>query len=212
MPNNLNKYSFFQQPTTLANDHLAQVTKNLVYSMIPNSSTRESLKASGYPENGFIESTIKKYRTNLNNRFIEAVTALETQCGNCSEMAYAAALILRANGFNKKLQIGSYGLNHVFLIVGNNEYIIDAWANKAYPFNQWPNQLKAYGGAVKEGIMIGRLLNPNHHELEDELPEVQTEVGSLDTILPPEVIDRLFTLLKKSLESSENDKNNLNNR
>ncbi|MCF6765140.1 hypothetical protein L3V82_05105 [Thiotrichales bacterium 19S3-7] len=143
---------------------------------VPNSSTYLSLSPEGYPEDGDINVTINKNRKIAGKDMLRAAQlALDSGCGNCQEMAYAGALILREAGYKGKVSIGGYGINHQFLIIGNNEMIIDPWANKAFEYSEWENNINAYGGSIKEGILKGRLLSPNYYELEDEKPEIADE-------------------------------------
>lgn len=113
----------------------------------------------------------------------QALKALETGCGNCQEIAYAGALLLRAGGFTGKIQIAEFGINHVFLIV--DDYIVDTWSDTYFPFSTWKTSLKAYGGSIKKGVMRGWILSADHFELEDEEPEVTQSIPtSLDECLP----------------------------
>lgn len=100
--------------------------------------------------------------------------AIKSGCGNCQEMAYAGALILRFAGFKGKISIGQFGINHQFLIIDG--YFIDTWAGKFYPKETWRDNLMAYGGSIRDGVLKGRLLPPTHEELEDDEPEVVEDI------------------------------------
>lgn len=163
-----------EQLNELPTEKKATIVMELVQSIIDKSSTRESLKDEGYPESGYIEQTIRSFQQQGISAYEQALNAMETGCGNCQEMAYAGALILRSGGYKGPLQIGMFGLNHAFLIV--NHYIVDAWAGKCYLFHDWKENILAYGGSVSNGIMKGRVLPPHHFELEDEIPEVSLDV------------------------------------
>jgi hypothetical protein len=150
--------------------------------LIPNSSTRESLKPDGYPESGIVEQTIRAYQKETKNPYEQSLRAIETGCGNCQEMAYTSGLLLRAIGFTGKIQVAEFGVNHAFLIV--DDYIVDPWADKYFLFSTWKDNLEGYGGAVKDGIMKGRILSANHFDLEDEEPEISKTISELNQCLP----------------------------
>lgn len=141
-----------------------EILLGLIQSLIPNSSTRESLKPEGYPESGVIEQTIRAYQAEKINLYEQSLKAMETGCGNCQEMAYASVLLLRAGGFTGQLQIAEFGINHAFLMA--DDFIIDPWSNHYFPFSTWKSNLKAYGGSIIKGILKGRVLNADHFELD----------------------------------------------
>lgn len=175
-----------------------EVTLRYIKFLIPNSSTRESLKPDGYPESGIIEQTIRTYQKETKNPYEHSLRAIETRCGNCQEMAYTSGLLLRAIGFTGSIQVAEFGINHAFLIV--DDYIVDAWADKYFPFSTWKDNLEAYGGSIKEGIMKGRVLSANHFELEDENPEVSQSIPELNQCLPSaKERERLMILIGQAL-------------
>ena len=137
---------------------------------IPNSYTRMALKRP-IPITDRTYTTINEYRNSVtSNNFYKK--ALETGCGNCEEMAFAAgyyALEIRYPGY---IAIATFGLNHVFCLIG--DFILDCWSNDFFPYDQWKFKLKGYGGSIKDGFVNGWLLDANHYELEDEEPEVMT--------------------------------------
>lgn len=166
----------FNQLQSLEHEEQEVIAKyiiDIISQYIPYSSTRASLDREGYPVDGDIEKTIRDYQrhdTGLRSGYF----ALMTKCGNCQDMAYAGALILRAAKYKKKISIGEFGINHRFLIL--EDYIIDPWAKMACSTNDWKQHLKAYGGGIHNGIMKGRLLTADHEELEDEVPEIVEDV------------------------------------
>ncbi|WP_133127845.1 hypothetical protein [Legionella nagasakiensis] len=137
---------------------------------IPQSSTKLSLHAGGYPEDGDVERTIRTYRRSASSPAHAAIKALETGCGNCQELAYAGALVLRAAKYQGSISIGQYGLNHQFLFV--DDLIVDPWAEMICSSSDWQGNLFAYGGSIREGTLYGRLIPWDHDELEDEEPEI----------------------------------------
>ncbi|WP_165481064.1 hypothetical protein [Legionella impletisoli] len=161
---------------------VASYVMNLTKNLIKQSSTREALNEKGYPENGPIEQTIRAYQSKGSSVYEQALDAMQTGCGNCQEMAYTGALLLRLGGYQGPVKIGIFGLNHMFLIL--DDYIIDTWAGKHYPFKRWRENLVGYGGAIRDGVMMGKVFPANHFELEDEIPEVTQEVGTLSDCLP----------------------------
>ncbi len=142
---------------------------NYMNNAIPNSSTRLSLGPEGYPEQGEIEQTIRSYQQQVSSHAEAAVKALETGCGNCQEFAYAGALILRMAGYPGAVSIGQFGINHQFMFV--DDLIVDPWAGSSCLKSDWQNNISAYGGSVKEGVMRGRVIPSSHEELEDDVPE-----------------------------------------
>ncbi len=175
-------FSSFRFDSGSSTETKIKITLELIKSLIPKSSTRESLKPEGYPESGEIEQTIRAYQNEKLSLYEQGLRAMETGCGNCQEMAYASGLLLRAGGFTGKIQAAEFGINHAFLIV--DDYIVDPWSDTCFPFSTWKNNLKAYGGATKEGVMKGRILSADHFELEDEEPEVsQTLPTTIDRCL-----------------------------
>ena len=136
---------------------------------IPNSSTRLSLEKTGYPEKGSVHQTILQYRACSQNLKQHAQDAVRTGCGNCGEMAYAAAIELQRISYKGYIAIGQFGINHQFLIV--DDLIIDPWSNVFYAESDWKQSINAYGGSIKEGRLKGRLLDADHFELEDEVVE-----------------------------------------
>lgn len=196
-------FSSFHFDGTSSTTTKIEITLGLIRSLIPNSSTRESLKPNGYPESGEIEQTIRSYQNEKSSLYEQGLRAMQTGCGNCQELAYATGLLLRAGGFTGKIQVGQFGLNHAFLIV--DDYIVDPWVDTYFSFSTWKNNLQAYGGSIKEGIMKGRVLPANHFELEDEVPEVtKTLPTELEQCLPS-VEDRtqLAILLEKTITQSQ---------
>ena len=169
---------------------------------IPNSSTRLSLDAEGYPENGEIEQTIRSYQNQVSSRAEAAIKALETGCGNCQEFAYAGALILRMAGYSGSVSIGQFGINHQFMFV--EPLIVDPWAGTTCPKSDWRDTISAYGGSIKEGIMRGRVIPSSHEELEDEVPE---EVEIIPNPYPPAELllqTQHFSLYKQQLIDVKN--------
>ncbi len=158
---------------------------------IPNSSTKRSLAPEGYPADGAIEQTIRGYQHQTASPYEAAVKALESGCGNCQEMAYLGALILRAAGYKGEVAIGQYGINHQFLLV--EDLIVDPWAEFCCLKSMWRQNITAYGGSVRQNIMHGRLLSPEHYEMEDEEPEVIEVIPS--SYKPALSIDRIRDLL-----------------
>lgn len=150
--------------------------------VISQSSTKCSLQAGGYPSNGLIEQTIRAYQEETSHPYESALKALESGCGNCQEMAYAGALVLRATGYKGEISIGQYGINHQFLFVA--DLIVDPWAGFYCPESKWKQCLTAYGGSIKEGVMYGRLLSPTHFEMKDEEPE---HIETIPILYPPEL-------------------------
>ncbi|KTD70854.1 hypothetical protein [Legionella tucsonensis] len=199
-------FSSFQFDKSSSTEAKVKITLELINSLISRSSTRESLKTDGYPENGDIEQTIRSYQNKGLSLYEQSLRAMETGCGNCQEMAYASGLLLRAGGFTGKLQVAIFGINHAFLIV--DDYILDPWSRSFFPFSTWKDNLKAYGGSVKEGVMRGRVLSANHYELEDEEPEVsKTLPTELDQCLPSlENRTKLAILVGECLSKMQNSK------
>ncbi|AHE67298.1 transglutaminase domain-containing protein [Legionella oakridgensis] len=148
----------------------AQFILEYIRQEIPWSSTRLSLQVDGYPEDGEVEITIRNYRSPTFSAAKKAMKALKTGCGNCQEMAYASAIILRTAGYPGTVSIGQYGINHQFLFI--EDLIVDPWAEMICSVSDWRGKLFAYGGSIKEGILHGRLLPWNHDDMEDETPEV----------------------------------------
>lgn len=185
---------------------------SIVQRLVPRSSTRESLSPIGYSVSGSIEVAIREYQASEHCQYRQALKAIECGCGNCQELAYVGAIVLRALSFKGDVKVGHFGLNHAFLIV--DDYILDPWVGDSFPFDQWPEKLKAYGGSVKAGIMKGRVLAASHFELEDEEPETVTVVPiKLKDSLPLEV-DRVY--LSSALgslveQSNANDGDDLHN-
>lgn len=136
---------------------------------MPNSSTKLSLQPEGYPVHGEIEVAIRLNQKAHPNPAEAALEALKTGCGNCQELAYAGALILRAAGYQGDIKIGQFGINHQFLFVDN--LIVDPWSQMICDRSEWKNNVTAYGGSMKEGVMRGRILKATHEELEDDKPE-----------------------------------------
>lgn len=152
---------------------------------IPHSSTKLSLAAIGHPQTSNIETTIRANQKKYPKPLEAALAALETGCGNCQELAYAGALILRLAGYKGNIAIGQYGINHQFLFI--DDLLADPWADLSCSKEAWKGKLKAYGGSIRNGIMYGRLLSSDHEELEDEKPEVVEEISAenvLKVLLP----------------------------
>ena len=148
----------------------AEFLLEYIRAAIPDSSTKRSLAPEGYPEDGAIEQTIRAYQKLVSYPYQAAVKALESGCGNCQEMAYLGALILRAAKYEGDVAIGQYGINHQFLFVA--DLIVDPWAGLYYLKSLWRDNITAYGGSIREGSMRGRLVPPDHYEMEDEEPNV----------------------------------------
>ncbi|MCE0721676.1 MULTISPECIES: hypothetical protein [Legionella] len=199
-------FSSFQFDKNSSTEAKVKITLELINSLIPSSSTRESLNTDGYPESGPIEQTIRAYQNMNLSLYEQGLKAMETGCGNCQEMAYASGLLLRAGGFTGTLQVAEFGINHAFLIV--DDYILDPWSKSFFPFSTWKDNLKAYGGSVKEGVMRGRVLSATHYELEDEVPEVsKTLPTELDQCLPSiENRTKLTLLIGACLSKTQNSK------
>lgn len=178
----MRKQTLFTTPSLAdidGDEKAANFICNYIANKIPNSSTKLSLNSTGYPESGPIHQVIEKYRNQDLSPYKKAEKALETGCGNCSEMSYAAAIKLKSMGYSGYLAVGQYGLNHVFTFVGN--LIVDTWAGKYYKKAEWKDHICAYGGAIKDGVLKGRLLSPKdpkfEEELEDEEPELLEEIN-----------------------------------
>lgn len=197
---NFSSFRFAESSSTATK---VEMTLGLIKVLIPNSSTRESLKPEGYPEDGKIEQTIRAYQNKQLSLYEQGLKAMETGCGNCQEMAYASGLILRTGGFTGTVQVAEFGINHAFLIV--EDYILDPWAETFFPFSAWKTNLKAYGGSIKEGVMKGRTLAPDHYELEDEEPEVvKTLPIEFELCLPSlESRAQLVLLLEQTLAKKQ---------
>ncbi|NDH09618.1 MAG: transglutaminase domain-containing protein, partial [Gammaproteobacteria bacterium] len=147
----------------------AEFIIHYITTVIPKSSSKLALKPEGYPSDGEIEVTIRQNQ--IDSRPLEtALKALETGCGNCQEMAYAAALILRQSGYQRRIDIGQFGINHQFLFVG--DLIVDPWAGMYCSATDWKDNLFGYGGRNTGNIMHARQLSSDHFELEDEEPVV----------------------------------------
>ena len=167
------KLPFVKDMSNVADFLAAEFIIKYIADTIPNSSTKLALRSDGYPENGEIEKIIRANQ--IGSKPIKtAIKALMTGCGNCQEMAYAGALILRQSGYSGYIAIGQLGLNHQFLFVGN--LIVDPWAGIYCEKNAWKNRIYGYGGRVRDGLMHARLIPADSFELEDEEPEVVEEI------------------------------------
>lgn len=188
----------------------AEFLLKYIQAAVPDSSTKRSLAPEGYPEDGAIEQTIRAYQKLVSYPYQAAVKALESGCGNCQEMAYLGALILRGAGYKGDLAIGQYGINHQFLFVA--DLIVDPWAGFYCLKSTWRNNITAYGGSIREGIMHGRLVLPDHYEMEDEEPEVikvipfpynpTSSIEAIEAILQRKQLDELD--ISTEFENSDN--------
>lgn len=168
------KLPYLKNLSNASDEEAAKFIIQYIALVIPHSSTKLALEPQGYPENGEIEVII---RENQKGRkpIQSALKALETGCGNCQEMAYSAALLLRKAGYTGKIAIGRFGLNHEFLFV--DDLIVDPWAGIYCEKTDWKNKICGYGGRVKDGLMHAQLIPSDHFELEDEKPEVIEEIS-----------------------------------
>lgn len=155
-------------------EYAAQFIVQYIKNAIPNSSTKLSLSPEGYPQSGEIEVVIRSQQLQSFSPFQSAKKALESGCGNCHEMAYAGALILKQSGYKGEIAIGQYGINHQFLFI--EDYIADPWAEVYCSRSAWKGKINAYGGSIKDGIMYGRIVPYDHIELQDEEPEMIEKV------------------------------------
>lgn len=178
---------------------------NFVATVIPNSSTKLSLLPDGYPETGEIEVTIRSYRDKNIGCKESAIKAVETGCGNCEEMAYAGALILRTAGFKGNLVIGQCGINHRFLFVG--DFIADPWAQVFCHNSEWRGVINGYGGSIKKGILRGRIVSSTSEELEDEdLDRIET-ISLTWHVQPQSKLDKINSNFESSSVLFSSDKN-----
>ena len=148
------------------NEKIAEFLINYTRENIPNSDTRLSLQKNGYSLNGEVSKNIKKYRDEAKLLSGEkyytflADGALKTKCGNCLEMSVASAILLKKLGYKDKISVMTYGINHVFLIIGNKT-AIDPWAETFCNVKDIKQVLKGFGGKIdhEKGISYGKLLN-----------------------------------------------------
>ena len=99
--------------------------------------------------------------------------AISTRCGDCQEMAYVGAFVLRNNGYQGKISIGVYGPEndadaeitsdqgkvvidkHLFLILDRTKtsspdaWVADIWAKKSFPYSEWKNYMRGYGTTMQ---------------------------------------------------------------
>lgn len=168
------KLPYLKNLSDVSNTEAAEFIIQYIALVIPHSSTKLALRPEGYPETGEIEVIIRANQQGC-NPMQSALKALETGCGNCQEMAYAGALLLRQAGCTGKIAIGQFGLNHQFLFVG--DLIVDPWAGIYCKKTAWKDTLCGYGGRVRDGLMHAKIISADHFELEDEEPEVVEEIS-----------------------------------
>lgn len=163
---------------------------NCVNEMVPNSNTRSCTVGFGEAQPFLLGATSDKnttmeydkiigsYRNKIAKQLgkngdlrqkigLVAQEAIKTHCGDCEEMTYVGALVLRNNAYQGNISIMSYGPEddanslvcdegnqilveeHLFLLLedahGNDPWVADIWAKKSFPYSKWKEELRGYG-------------------------------------------------------------------